>query len=68
LCAGTAGGQPAGLGTVHAVDGDGASFCDLVPAVELVPIDGLPWPDVPLEHRCSACQLLASVDDGNPGP
>src|SRR4051812_33861574 len=68
LGAGTAGGEPAGPGTVHAVDGDGASFCDVVGAEELVPMDRLLWPDVPLDHRCPACQLLAGSDYGIPGP
>ena len=66
LGAGTAARAPADPGTIHAVDGDGSSLCDDVSAEELVPVDGLLWPDVPSDQRCSACRLLTGLDDGMP--
>jgi anti-sigma regulatory factor (Ser/Thr protein kinase) len=57
LRAGTLHGTPPGPGTVHAVDGDGASLCELVDAVRL---DALPdpWLEVPPEHQCPRCRLV----------
>ena len=67
LRAGTAHGAPAGPGGVHAIDGDGSSFCDQVGPAGLVPLDGLLWPDVADAHRCPHCQLVTSpYHPGNP--
>jgi anti-sigma regulatory factor (Ser/Thr protein kinase) len=60
LHAGTPDGAPPGHGTVHAIDGDGSSFCDLVGAARLVPLGGLPWSGVPRDRRCPQCQVLLS--------
>jgi anti-sigma regulatory factor (Ser/Thr protein kinase) len=68
LRAGTAGGVLPGGDDVHAVDGDGSSFCELVGATRLVPLDDVPWSDVPADQRCPACRLLVSVDIGREEP
>jgi anti-sigma regulatory factor (Ser/Thr protein kinase) len=60
LGAGTASGQSPGAGAVHAVDGDGASFCGVVSAAGLHPLVGLSWSDVPADQRCPHCDLLLS--------
>jgi len=62
--AGTPGGAPASRGTVHALDGDGSSFCDLVGAAGLVQVDGLLWSDVPGHQRCPECQVLLDLYRG----
>jgi anti-sigma regulatory factor (Ser/Thr protein kinase) len=59
--AATRGGAPASRGTVHALDGDGSSFCDVLGAAELVPLDGRLWSDVPHDQRCSGCQILMEL-------
>src|SRR3954452_5732062 len=43
LGAGTTSGAPPGPGDVHALDGDGSSFCGLVDAALLVQLDELRW-------------------------
>ncbi|MGY1794532.1 anti-sigma factor RsbA family regulatory protein [Geodermatophilus sp. SYSU D00525] len=55
---GTARGEPRGPGAVHAVDGDGSSFCGSVPADRLDPVGDRSWSDVPPEERCRRCGLL----------
>jgi anti-sigma regulatory factor (Ser/Thr protein kinase) len=62
--AGTPGGAPARRGTVHAIDGDGSSFCDRMDAAGLVRLDGLLWSDVPRDQRCPGCQLLMELYGG----
>src|SRR3954464_749107 len=59
--AGTPDGAPASRGTVHAIDGDGSSFCDLIDAAELVQLDGVLWSDIPPVQRCSGCELLTAA-------
>jgi anti-sigma regulatory factor (Ser/Thr protein kinase) len=59
--AGTPYGAPPSRGSVHAIDGDGTSFCDDIGAAMLVRFDRLPWSDVPLDQRCAACQLLMDL-------
>ncbi|WP_448625089.1 anti-sigma factor RsbA family regulatory protein [Geodermatophilus sp. URMC 64] len=56
--AGTSSGAPPRTGTVHAVDGDGTSFCDLVDADRLLRIDGWAWVDVRRDLRCPKCELV----------
>ncbi|MGY1786554.1 anti-sigma factor RsbA family regulatory protein [Geodermatophilus sp. SYSU D00698] len=55
---GTARGSPRGPGAVHAVDGDGSSFCGDVPAARLDPARERSWSDVPPGERCRRCELL----------
>jgi anti-sigma regulatory factor (Ser/Thr protein kinase) len=62
--AGTAWGTPPGGGDVHAIDGDNSSFCEVVGATQMVPLDDVLWSDVPAEQRCPACRLLVTVDIG----
>jgi anti-sigma regulatory factor (Ser/Thr protein kinase) len=59
--AGTRYGAPASRGAVHAIDGDGSSYCAEVDAAELVQSDGLLWSDVPPDQRCTACRLLMDL-------
>jgi anti-sigma regulatory factor (Ser/Thr protein kinase) len=58
LRAGTARDDPRSPDTVHLLDGDGSSFCGLVAAADLHPLDDLSWTHSPLEQRCQTCQLL----------
>ena len=61
LGAGTLGGRAPSRGSVHAIDGDGSSFCDLIGASELVQLDGQLWGDVPPDQRCPECRFLMDV-------
>ena len=54
--AGTERGAPPGRADVHAIDGDGSSFCGTVDPANLVELDGLLWPDVDRDQRCARCQ------------
>jgi Zn ribbon nucleic-acid-binding protein len=45
------------VGLVHAIDGDGASLCQVVDPGILVPVDSYTWPDVPSEQRCPICSI-----------
>lgn len=54
--AAVAAGDPPGA-AMHAVDGDGASLCEQVPAERLLRPDDLTWPDVPRDMRCHHCQI-----------
>jgi anti-sigma regulatory factor (Ser/Thr protein kinase) len=56
--AGTPAGAPSRRGEVHAIDGDGSSFCGLVAAAELDSLDELAWSDVPRDQRCRQCSVL----------
>jgi hypothetical protein len=56
--AGTPSGAPPDRGSIHAIDGDGSSFCGRVAAAELDPLDHLPWSGVPPDRRCPQCALL----------
>lgn len=58
LAAGTPFGAPWGRGAVHAIDGDGSSFCGLVAAGDLDLLDARAWSDVPPDQRCPQCRLL----------
>lgn len=60
--AGTPIGAIPGPRAVHAIDGDGSSFCEDVSAAELAPVDELAWSDVPREQRCRQCELLLAPD------
>jgi anti-sigma regulatory factor (Ser/Thr protein kinase) len=60
LRAGTAYGKAPSPGTVHVVDGNGSSFCDLVDAAALVPFADRAWSDIPSGLRCPGCQLLTA--------
>jgi anti-sigma regulatory factor (Ser/Thr protein kinase) len=64
--AGTLHGAPPDIGTVHAIDGDGSSLCEVVDAADLRPVDDLRWPDLPAGQQCPRCRLLIAVDDGSP--
>ncbi|SFK37432.1 sensor histidine kinase [Geodermatophilus ruber] len=66
LRAGTLHGAPPGTGTVHVIDGDGSSLCEIVDAADLHPLDGLGWPDLPAGQQCPRCRLVIDVDDGSP--
>jgi hypothetical protein len=66
LRAGTLHGAPPDDGTVHVVDGDGSSLCEVVDAADLHLVDDLRWPDLPADQQCPRCQLLIVVDDGSP--
>jgi anti-sigma regulatory factor (Ser/Thr protein kinase) len=68
LRAGTLRGAPPATGTVHAIDGDGASLCEIVDTTDLHPLDDLRWPDVPAVQQCPHCRLIMAVDDGTPRP
>src|SRR3954452_16294380 len=63
LRAGTVHGAPPDKGTVHAIDGDGSSLCEVVDAADLPPLDDLRWPDLPAGQQCPRCRLLIAVDD-----
>ena len=63
---GTLHGAPPDKGTVHAVDGDGSSLCEVVDAADLHPLDDLGWRDLPADQQCPHCRLLIAVDDGSP--
>jgi anti-sigma regulatory factor (Ser/Thr protein kinase) len=63
LRAGTLHGTPCGVGTVHAIDGDGSSLCAVIDAADLRPVDDLRWTDVPSVQQCSHCRLLTGDDD-----
>ena len=65
LRAGTLHGAPPDKGTVHAIDGDGLSLCEVVDAADLHPLDDLRWPDLPAGQQCPRCRLLIDVD-GSP--
>ncbi|GAB3310109.1 anti-sigma factor RsbA family regulatory protein [Geodermatophilus aquaeductus] len=67
LRAGTLHGAPPDGGTVHAIDGDGSSLCEVVDAADLRPLDDLRWPDLPAVQQCPGCRLVIVVDDGSPG-
>jgi anti-sigma regulatory factor (Ser/Thr protein kinase) len=56
--AGTPHGAPPSAGTVHAIDGDGASLCECVDAADLDPLDAHRWRDVPPYQQCPQCQLV----------
>jgi len=58
LRAGTPYGASPSPRNVHAVDGDGSSFCDLIGAATLVELAGLCWSDIPGDQRCPECQTL----------
>jgi hypothetical protein len=66
LRAGTLHGAPPDKGTVHAIDGDGSSLCEVVDAADLQPLDDLGWPDLPPGQQCPRCRLVIVVDDGIP--
>jgi len=68
LRAGTLHGTPPDIGTVHAIDGDGSSLCEVVDAADLHPVDDLRWPDLPAGQQCPRCRLLIAVDDGSARP
>ena len=57
--------QPNSL--VHAVDGDGSSFCEQVSAEDMVYPDDLTWDRVPREMRCPDCELLLTAYGMRPG-
>src|SRR3954452_2912319 len=61
LRAGTASGAPPHRGTVHALDGDGSSFCNRIAHEELVRLDRLRWSDIPEQQRCPECQVLLDL-------
>jgi anti-sigma regulatory factor (Ser/Thr protein kinase) len=56
--AGLAYGEAGNVGAVHAIDGDGCSFCGLVDAADLDPLDGVGWFDVPRAQQCRQCEVL----------
>jgi anti-sigma regulatory factor (Ser/Thr protein kinase) len=56
--AGTSSGMSPCPTAVHAIDGDGSSFCGSVAEAELAPLDDLVWSDVPRDQRCALCELL----------
>jgi hypothetical protein len=66
LRAGTLHGAPPDKGTVHAIDGDGSSLCEVVDAADLHPLDDLRWPDLPAGQQCPHCRMVIVVDDGSP--
>jgi hypothetical protein len=66
LRAGTLHGTRPDIGTVHAIDGDGSSLCEVVDAADLHPFDDLRWPDLPADQQCPRCRLVIVVDDGSP--
>jgi len=61
LGAGTTSGAPPRQGGVHALDGDGSSFCGLVDAASLVQLGRLRWSDIPEQQRCPECQVLLDL-------
>jgi len=65
LGAGTPYGAAPIRGSVHLIDGDGASVCDDVSADVLVRLDSVPWSGVPRDQRCAECQLF--MDCCGPG-
>ncbi|NYJ06997.1 sensor histidine kinase [Petropleomorpha daqingensis] len=62
--AGTAWGTPPDRDGVHAIDGDDSSFCEVVGATQMIPLDDVLWSDVPAAQRCPACRLLVTLDIG----
>jgi hypothetical protein len=50
--------HPPGAPAMHAVNGDGASLCEMVSAEDLLRADDLTWGDVPRDMRCPNCQTL----------
>ncbi|MGR6966293.1 anti-sigma factor RsbA family regulatory protein [Geodermatophilus sp. URMC 61] len=68
LRAGTLHGALPTLGTVHAIDGDGSSLCEAVDAVDLHPLDGLCWRDLPAGQQCPHCRMITDLDDGSARP
>jgi anti-sigma regulatory factor (Ser/Thr protein kinase) len=66
LRAGTLLGDPPDTGTVHAIDGDGSSLCEIVDAADLHPLEDLHWPDLPAGQQCPRCRMVIFVDDGSP--
>ena len=65
LRAGTLHGAPPDEGTVHAIDGDGSSLCEVVDAADLHPLDGLCWRDLPAGRQCPQCRMVIAVDDNS---
>jgi hypothetical protein len=65
LRAGTLHGDPPAEGTVHAIDGDGSSLCELIDAADLHPVDDLHWPDLPAGQQCPRCRLFVVVENGS---
>jgi hypothetical protein len=65
--AGTVGGGRLRDGGVHAIDGDGSSFCGRYTEDVLVRLDPAAWSDVPRARRCSGCQSFLSGLIGGAG-
>jgi hypothetical protein len=65
LRAGTLNGTRPDAGTVHAIDGDGSSLCEVVAAGDLRPVDDLHWPDLPAGQQCPRCRLVIDADHGS---
>lgn len=63
--AGTVGGDPPAEGLVHAIDGDGSSFCALFTKDDLVRLETASWSGVAPAHRCSRCQAFMSALEGS---
>jgi hypothetical protein len=65
LPAGTLHGAAPDTGTVHAIDGDGSSLCEVVDAADLHPLDDLRWRDLPAGQQCPRCRMVVAIDDGS---
>jgi anti-sigma regulatory factor (Ser/Thr protein kinase) len=62
LRVGTSRGLTAGIGSCHVIDGDGASFCGIVQAADLDPVDGASWSDLAPNLQCPHCLLFLGHD------
>lgn len=58
--------QPGDRG-VHAIDGDGSSFCGRYAADVLVRLEQTEWSGVSRAHRCGGCQSFMSAFVGSAG-
>ena len=67
LRAGTPHGAAPGPGGVHLIDGDGASLCERVAALDLAPLDGVSWRDIPPDRQCPHCRLFLMAHHDQPG-